>query len=185
MAVRLTHWLIHRIFESKLISFCCRTFFAELTDENRGPKIITIALNNGELLRLHCIHRKLMDKLEQRISPNIDYSFLKDVVKSSRNEEDMNILHEAESIESDIRKMRDEMEFHVSAVFATFETENEQRQVLKKFSTGLLVAFGLKAPPSSLPLFRNDTPLLVTEPGEPSSIRWIDLGVPMKVIIMS
>lgn len=110
-----------------------------------------------------------------------DPTSMKSYIQNSQEEKDKKIHGEIESIEINIRRMRKEEYFHVAAVFATFETENEQRQVLNKLSTGFLVVLGLKKPAPSLPLFRDMTVLQVKEPNEPSSIRWVDLGVPFKV----
>ena len=76
-------------------------------------------------------------------------------------------------------------------VFLTFETEAEQRDVLEKMSVGILQAEKNMKSAVADPkyLFRGEHVLYVSEPQEPSTIRWQNLNVPqlqrMKSVFIS
>lgn len=71
-----------------------------------------------------------------------------------------------------------QLDFPVTNVFLTFETEKDQRNVLQKLSVGSLKAArnDKKALSDKKYLFRGEHVLAVEEPDEPSTIRWQDLN---------
>lgn len=71
-----------------------------------------------------------------------------------------------------------QLDFPVTNVFLTFETEKDQRHVLQKLSVGSLKASRNDQKALSDPkfLFRGELVLAVEEPDEPSTIRWQDLN---------
>jgi hypothetical protein len=71
-----------------------------------------------------------------------------------------------------------QLEYPVTNVFLTFETEKSQRHVLEKLSVGSLSANKNDHNALSNPkyLFRGKQVLAVSEPDEPSTIRWQDLN---------
>lgn len=71
-----------------------------------------------------------------------------------------------------------QLDFPVTNVFLTFETEKDQRHVLQKLSVGSLQASRNDKNALSHPkyLFRGEHVLAVEEPDEPSTIRWQDLN---------
>ena len=71
-----------------------------------------------------------------------------------------------------------QLDFPVTNVFVTFETEKDQRNVLRNLSVGSLKASRNDKRALSNPkhLFRGEYVLAVEEPGEPSTIRWQDLN---------
>jgi len=90
-----------------------------------------------------------------------------------------------------IYQLRDEIKelqkekYHVSAVYVTFETEEGQRAALSALSASRLDVMANKTsniPPSAV--FR-DKVLNVTEPTEPSTVRWMDLGASKKYRVMA
>lgn len=71
-----------------------------------------------------------------------------------------------------------QLDFPVTNVFLTFETERDQRKVLEKLSVGSLKASRNDHRALSDPkyLFRGERVLSIEEPDEPSTIRWQDLN---------
>lgn len=72
-----------------------------------------------------------------------------------------------------------QLDYSVTNVFLTFETEDDQRRVLQELSVGFWQAHlnDRKALATPEHLFRNEHVLYVSEPDEPSTIRWEDLNV--------
>ena len=72
-----------------------------------------------------------------------------------------------------------QLDYDVTNVFVTFETEEDQRYVLSQLSVGLLQAQmnDKSAVRRKEYLFDGEHVLYVSEPGEPSTIRWEDLNV--------
>ena len=72
-----------------------------------------------------------------------------------------------------------QLSYPCTNVFLTFETEAEQRDVLEKMSVGIVQAEKniKKAVADPKYLFRGEHVLYVSEPEEPSTIRWKDLNV--------
>ena len=71
-----------------------------------------------------------------------------------------------------------QLDYHVTNVFVTFETEQDQRRVLSELSVGFWQSQtnDRKAVPKEY-LFDGERVLHVSEPDEPSAIRWEDLNV--------
>lgn len=71
-----------------------------------------------------------------------------------------------------------QLDYPVTNVFLTFETEKDQRKVLESLSVGSLQAAynNKKALEQDSYLFRGEHVLAVEEPDEPSTIRWQDLN---------
>ncbi|CAJ1969146.1 unnamed protein product [Cylindrotheca closterium] len=71
-----------------------------------------------------------------------------------------------------------QLDYHVTNVFVTFETEEDQRRVLSELSVGFWQSQinDRKAVPKEY-LFDGERVLYVSEPDEPSAIRWQDLNV--------
>jgi len=72
-----------------------------------------------------------------------------------------------------------QLEYPVTNVFLTFETEEDQRKVLQNLSVGHITAQKNDRSALSDPkyLFRGETVLDVAEPEEPNTIRWQSLNV--------
>ena len=87
------------------------------------------------------------------------------------------------ALDESIEKLQ-KKNFDVTHIFVTFETEEDQRKVLTKLSLGVLPM--LRQRKESLPsecLFRGEKVLKVSEPAEPSSIRWQNLDESVGVSI--
>lgn len=71
-----------------------------------------------------------------------------------------------------------QLDYPVTNVFVTFETENDQRHVLEKLTVGSIKSGRNDARALSDPkyLFRGKYVLAVSEPDEPNTIRWQDLN---------
>lgn len=72
-----------------------------------------------------------------------------------------------------------QLSYPCTNVFLTFETEKAQRDVLNKLSVGILQAEKNIKTAVTDPkyLFRGEHVLFVSEPDEPSTIRWQNLNV--------
>jgi hypothetical protein len=85
-----------------------------------------------------------------------------------------------------------QVQHKVSKVFVTFETEEDQRLILNNFSYGKLdvwrhqrrQASGTVVVPNDC-LFRGTHALIVTEPAEPSAIRWDNLDDTLESQVIS
>ena len=71
-------------------------------------------------------------------------------------------------------------QYPASKVFVTFETEDDQRNVLSQLSHGEIRALRQNVHPKEY-LFRGTHVLSVDEPAEPSAIRWQNLDDTLKV----
>jgi hypothetical protein len=71
-----------------------------------------------------------------------------------------------------------QLEYPVTNVFVTFETEKDQRNVLSSLSVGSASASRNDTSAVSVPnyLFRGKHVLKLKEPDEPSTVRWQDLN---------
>jgi len=155
-----------------------RSFFAQFSVTGEGPIFVTVALNNGKLLLAHVEHRKLFDKIEGKLPHGIemlDREQIREIAEQLKDKKMEKMLMKLDILENEIRILRQE-KFKASAVYVSFNTEVGQRRALNKLSTGKLNVWGLRDPPSDLPLFHGRV-LDVKEPDEPSSVRWKDLGV--------
>lgn len=95
---------------------------------------------------------------------------------------DMAALHNKLIVLSSEIRGLSQLDYDVTKVFITFETERAQREILSKMSVGTLDVFRQKSNRFSEEedqkyLFGDDKIVLdVYEPEEPSSIRWEDLN---------
>lgn len=71
-----------------------------------------------------------------------------------------------------------QLDYHVTNIFVTFETEEDQRRVLGELSVGFWQSQtnDRKAVPKEY-LFEGEHVLYVSEPEEPNALRWEDLNV--------
>lgn len=148
-----------------------KEFFQQFGD----VKLVTVALNNHDLVRLLVQRRGLLQsawykssntstipKEQQQIPPTLESSHPKLFRKIQKVEEQCRLL---------LKKT-----YPTSGVFVTFELERSQRRALKALRVGQMNVAQNNT--SALPahyLFRNNLVLDVAEAPEPSAIRWQDL----------
>jgi len=147
--------------------------------------VVTIALDNEKFIKTLIQKRTLLLEIETMLpaGKEMDPNNLKELVDSIPPVSNSNcfdtsataLYEKVLALEEKIEEFS-KLDYGVSDVFITFETENQQRSVLEKLSVGSLnVFFNQKG---SLPeeyLFRGRKVLNVIEPSEPNSIRWDDL----------
>jgi hypothetical protein len=94
-----------------------------------------------------------------------------------------NMLLPVEKLADKVFTLKDEInelqkeKYHVASVFVTFETEEGQRAALSAMSTGKLNTLLNNTNAVTPSIVFQDRVLRVREPTEPSSVRWLDLGV--------
>lgn len=92
------------------------------------------------------------------------------------------ILLPVEKLVAKVYTLKDEIEalqkakYSVASVFVTFETEEGQRAALSAMSTGKITAMTNNVGAVTPSIVFQDRVLVVKEPTEPSSVRWLDLG---------
>jgi hypothetical protein len=181
-------------------------FFSQYADKQ--VTVVTVALDNHELLRRLVWRRRNMRSLKLMLPRGVD---LEDedtaraaVAQFAKDQEadppgflirvldclvfpflrPFGMFLKPDTLVNNIFRLREEIdqlqkegEFDVASVFVTFETEEGQRAALEALSTGKIYLLSRNishAAPGSV--FQGRL-LKVYQAAEPSSVRWLDLGV--------
>ncbi len=154
---------------------------------NCNVAVCTVDVENDNIVQLLVKRREILQQL-QLLLPGIEISH--DYLQNAEDEEKeancmccqrsrLATLHrDYKAVNADITKEAKENRVHpASTVFVTFETELGQREALKHLSVGWYAAnrndtTSVKDPRH---LFRGHHVLQVTEPEEPSAIRWQEM----------
>ena len=168
-----------------------RKFF-ENAFEGSHITVLTIAVDNDILVKTLVERREIYRKIENGLEPGTSMSNLNLAYLAAKEEEERswfgNLLAMVApglpemyaryvALSAKVQGMA-QLDFPVTNVFVIFETETAQRQVLEKLSVGTLYVYRNKTTklPDPKYLFRGNLVLDVSEPDEPSSIRWQDLN---------
>jgi Calcium-activated chloride channel len=161
---------------------------------------ITIALDNDLLVRALVARREAMKKIELHVEPGTSLDTLTLARLSAETSRNRNFFGrflaslspgipeyfcKIAELEAQIKGWA-QIEYPVSNVFVSFETEAAQRRVLTALSLGSadVARNNSKALSDPKHMFRrgrdDERVLKVKEPDEPSAIRWADLNVKFK-----
>jgi len=171
-----------------------RNFFAQFDDYN--PPLVTISLNNEELLRALAQLRKYRLKLQRYLNCEgimYDEEFEEKLSKRKSSEESTSfsfvkaffkkfglfldgtdLFSKMKAQQNKVKKLLDK-EYDVSRVFITMQTEKGQRAALHTLQFGRLAKF-MQNNDETTPKFLNQI-LRVTEAREATAVRWLDLSV--------
>jgi len=165
--------------------------------EGAHATVITVALDNDLLVRDLVARREAMKKLELHVEPGTSLDTLTLARLAAETLRDRSLFQRllafiAPGIPEYFSKIAEleaqikgwaQIEYPVSNVFVSFETEEAQRFVLNSLSLGSLEVSrnDSKALANAKFMFRrgrdDERILKVKEPEEPSTIRWADLNV--------
>lgn len=152
----------------------------------------TVAVDNDFLVRTLVERREILRLIQNTLEPGIAMSNLKLAYLAAKMERERNwfgrfvaflspgipeLYARYVALNAKVQGLA-QLDFPVTNIFLTFETEKDQRHVLRKLSVGSLKAFRNDKKALSNPkyLFRDEHVLAVEEPDEPSTIRWQDLN---------
>jgi hypothetical protein len=176
-----------------------REFFEQFTpDDDHAVTVVTVALNNeelvGKLIKRRVLQRKLRLKLPEDIDLDDDLAVHAEIEQINVElEEDRSTFlvrlcgcfcaKSPDTVVTTIEALTEEIKvlqtknYNATKVFVTFETEVAQRAALKALTVGKLDIYREKtsrvAPEH---VFRGKL-LKVNEPCEPNAVRWLDLSV--------
>lgn len=155
--------------------------------------VITVALDNDPLVRALTERRECMRKIEINLEPGTPLDTL--TLSRMAAEVEMSrkifgkilamispgipeLFGRVAELEAKIRGWA-QLDYECSNVFVTFETEKEQRAVLRALSVGSyhVKRQNVEKVKDTNHLFRNRLMLKAKEPQEPSTIRWADLNL--------
>jgi hypothetical protein len=162
-----------------------KDFFAQFEDTQ--VSVVTVAVDNEELIRTLEQRRRTIQKIEYLIQPGVTFD-PKDLDNMVAKCVDIPIwkrylllMSTAEQLLVQVRRIETtaralaSQKVNVSTVFVTFDTEQSQRVALNALSSsGCQRLRGGRNIPDNLK-FRCKHVLQVVEPAEPSSIRWHNL----------
>eukprot|EP00980_Cylindrotheca_fusiformis_P028436 scaffold22599_cov139-Cylindrotheca_fusiformis.AAC.27 len=168
-----------------------RRFFEEKFDTKVA--VVTCAVNNDLLIKTLVERRECFRKIELLLDVNEssdDRSLAKmaamierdripiDKWKAALSPGIPELYSRLVALNAKVKGLA-QLEYSVTNVFVTFETEGDQRKVLQELSVGFWHAHvnDRKAVATPGHLFRDEHVLYVSEPDEPSTIRWEDLNV--------
>lgn len=168
-----------------------RRFFFERCD-GAQVTVCTVAVDNDFLIRTLVERRELLRRMQNALEPGLAMSNLKLAYLAAKMERERNwfgrflalllpgipeFYARYVALNAKVQGLA-QLDFPVTNVFLTFETEKDQRKVLRKLSVGSLKAYRNDKKALSNPryLFRDEHVLAVEEPDEPSTIRWQDLN---------
>ncbi|CAB9497647.1 protease [Seminavis robusta] len=178
-----------------------RDFFTEFA--LKQVTMVTVALDNDELLRALVERREKMDELQKLLPGEVnleDEACVQESLATMMAERESATRSGSSKLfekflrgagllidpEAAVQKVTDLTEkvkrlqlkhYNVASIFVTFETEEGQRQALAALShepSRLVEA--MKFPNKTIPTFRGDT-LRVDRAVDPSSVKWLDLGM--------
>lgn len=156
--------------------------FFETAFEDVHVTVCTVAIDNEDLIAKLVERRKLLLQLQNRMPPHIEFcsedlertvlqcpepGFFSRVLCCSAGPKDL--YDKIQAMDEDIERTAD-VTFPASSVFITFETEEMQRRVLEEMTYPTLCRGVVDSRYKLAGLV-----LEITEPDEPSSIRWKDL----------
>jgi len=151
-----------------------------------------VAVDNDFLVRTLVERREVLRSIQNTIEPGSSLTELKLAYMAARDERERNwfgrllalvapgipeYYSRYVALSAKVQGLA-QLDFPVTNVFVTFETETDQRNVLRKLSVGSLKAYRNDHRALADPkfLFRGKHVLAVEEPDEPSAIRWQDLN---------
>ena len=172
-----------------------RKFFYE-NFEGATITAITIAVDNDLLVRSLVRRREVLREIEMKVEPGTSMDTLTLAGIAAREERDRRFLGklmanfvkgvpelfaELMVLTSKVQGLS-QLDYPASNVFIVFETEAGQRRVLESLSLGSLQVSrnNTAAVKNPAHLFRGRHVLKVSEPDEPSTIRWADLNEKFK-----
>lgn len=168
----------------------------EFFDTKFGPDVhvtcCTIARDNYLLVRALVLRREILQKLKWKLPPGTQLDIASLAVIANDMKEKRNVLNRIKSlatpdvpelfkqlirINTEVRKLAS-VDFPVTRVFVTFETEKAQRHILHELSVGSKAIRKCDKLKFDNPdhLYRSIKALHVKEAPEPSTIRWHDLS---------
>lgn len=155
--------------------------FFERSFHNAHVACCTITVNNDDLI--HALVRRRLLKVQIRKMTNVDYpkSYAELIALANNARAQRNVFQKLlsyvlkgvpEKIQDVVfleRQIQDlaSKDYNVTSVFVTFETEDSQRKILSTLKNEKL---------SDEKFLFKDEFLEITEPAEPSSIRWQDIN---------
>lgn len=173
-----------------------RTYFSRVSNDN--VTCVTVSIDNGALVNALVKHRDEKRRLKYLLlgvtknAVDLDINRESDVpllVESTpptpcwkRPLQSLGIMADARSCYANIKKLNElirklaEKEYEATDIFVTFETEAGQRKALSSLSTGKLAIAMQKGGIDDDLKFRGDIMLDVSEPAEPSAVRWNDIA---------
>ena len=171
-----------------------KAFFNKV-DEKAQVTFCTVVLDNEDLIDALALKKQYILELELMlpVGVSMDEKQLKSIVdkipplpqwKKLFATSASSLYEKIIALDNQIEELS-QKEYDVSDIFVTFNTEEDQRNVLEKLSVGVLsiITQNKDALPSDY-LFRGEHVLDVFEPAEPSSIRWQDLDETFLVSII-
>ena len=155
-------------------------------------QVCTVAVDNDLLVRTLVERRDTLRTIQNSLEPGTSISHLRLAYLAAKSERERNwfgrqlaqispglpeFFARYVALNAKVQGLA-QLDFPVTNVFLTFETERDQRHVLQKLSVGSLKASrnDKRALPDPKYLFRGKHVLAVEEPDEPSTIRWQDLN---------
>jgi hypothetical protein len=127
-----------------------RRFFNQYAVDGKGVVMVTVAIDNAELLKLLILRRQAIQTLSRNLPENfkINHQTLTSIICSTEKKPLLSYIGLATDVkdlatdilqyEDSIRGVIQYSSFKPSAVFVTFETERCQRNALHALSTGKL-----------------------------------------------
>ena len=155
--------------------------------------LVTVALDNEDLLNALMARRRLVRQLEFAVEPGVSVARgdLDAMAEHSvpvpgwkkailRTKDGPAMLKEIRKLEEDVRTFA-KLPVVVSNIFVTFEDESAQRAALEALAVSFLERWrgGPNIPVEHK--FRGEHVLSYREPAEPSTVRWQSLDVPFSV----
>jgi hypothetical protein len=166
-------------------------FFEEKCD-GAQVTVCTCAVDNDFLVRTLLERREILQTIENTLEPGTSMSNFSLAKIAAKQERERNFIgrlmtmvgpgipeYYARLVALNAKVIGlSQLEYPVTNVFLTFETEKDQRHVLEKLSVGSMSSYKNDKNALSDPkyLFRDELVLAVSEPDEPSTIRWQDLN---------
>jgi hypothetical protein len=169
-----------------------RYFFAEQCDGARVT-VCTCAVDNDLLIQTLVERREKMLLIQNGLPPGTSMDFLHLAYLAAKTERERTLMEKflalfvsgmpehfarLSALRVKVQGLA-QLDYPVTNVFVTFETEKDQRRVLKELSVGSLDASknNLSALSNHNYLFRGEHVLDVREPPEPNTVRWQELNV--------
>jgi len=166
-------------------------FESNFKDEDVHVKVCTIAVDNEELIYALMDRRKLLQTLNDKLplGESVDETNLDTILDQQFPDESSyfklmlfnktKIYKTLKRLEEEIKELS-EKTFDVTTVFITFDTEENQREVLDKMSVPRCNKKNIDESYRFEAIDGEKKVLEISEPDEPSSIRWNDLDESLK-----
>eukprot|EP00934_Nitzschia_sp_Nitz4_P005843 Nitzschia sp. Nitz4//scaffold174_size87051//55495//58659//NITZ4_005116-RA/size87051-processed-gene-0.26-mRNA-1//1//CDS//3329538893//5833//frame0 len=161
-----------------------RTFFEQFT-QNDQVSVVTVALDNENLLRALMTRRKVHRKLRLSLPEGVPLDNLvelRSIIEKLKAQgsplgaKPLKLVERLEALDGQIKHLQSK-QYHASKIFVTFETEVAQRLALESLSVGKIHVWlnNTRCLPSDH-VFRAEKVLHVKEPCESDAVRWLDLS---------